>query len=462
VSHPPRNAARPSGPLAAIVLAAGKGTRFPGTTPKVLIEVLNLPLLDHVRRAVDALAPDAVAVVVGYGREAVGAWCAKHWPSAKPVVQEPQNGTGHAARVGMAGLPSFEGDVLIVCGDVPQVDAADLAALLDAHRAAKADATVLTGVLAEPGSLGRVVRDASGRFARVVEAKDASAAELSLREFNTGIYAFRARALREAVASLPTANAQREEYLPEALAKLVAAGKKVAAVPARDGAALLGVNTPADLALAHVHIRRRIVGEHLARGVVVPDPESVVIEPDVEIAPGARILPFTVVGHGCRIARDCVVGPFAHLRGGTILEAGVLIGNFVEVKATTMAPGAKAKHLTYLGDAIVGEGTNIGCGTITANFDGKKKHTTTIGPRVRIGSGTVLIAPVTVGEGVVTGANSVIRARHDVPAGAVMVGVPARALAPKGSPVPAREAVPARPASRKPAKKQPKKKRRKA
>jgi bifunctional UDP-N-acetylglucosamine pyrophosphorylase/glucosamine-1-phosphate N-acetyltransferase len=194
------------------------------------------------------------------------------------------------------------------------------------------------------------------------------------------------------------------------------------------------VNTFEDLALAWAALRRREIRRHLAAGVQVVDPTTTVIEVDVEIARGAVVHPFSHVGHGCRVGPGAAVGPFARLRGGTVLEAGAEVGNFVEVKASTLGPGAKAKHLAYLGDAEVGEGANVGCGTITANYDGKKKHRTTIGRRSRIGSGTVLVAPVRVGDGAVTGAGAVVLAGRDVPAGATAVGVPARTLAPKAAP----------------------------
>jgi bifunctional UDP-N-acetylglucosamine pyrophosphorylase/glucosamine-1-phosphate N-acetyltransferase len=295
---------------------------------------------------------------------------------------------------------------------------------------------VLTGETDHPGNLGRVVRDAEGRVARIVEARDAAGRPdvLALREFNTGIYAFDAASLRPALVDLPTDNAQGEEYATEAVNRLARSGRRVDAVPAEDAGSLLGVNTLEDLAGAVRTLRRRILSRHMEAGVVIVDPDSTVVEPDVEIGAGARILPFTYVQRGCRIASGAQVGPFARLRGGAVLEEGAEVGNFVEVKASTLEAGAKAKHLTYLGDAHVGAGANVGCGTITANYDGHRKHRTRIGARARIGSGTVLIAPVTVGDGALTGAGAVVRAGDDVPPGHRAVGVPAKVLPPKEVP----------------------------
>jgi bifunctional UDP-N-acetylglucosamine pyrophosphorylase/glucosamine-1-phosphate N-acetyltransferase len=435
--------------LAVVVLAAGKGRRFAGAVPKVLVECLGVPILEHVRRAVAPLEPRATVLVVGHGREAVEAWAKKAWPGARPVVQDPPSGTGHAVRLALAAVAEGTAkDVVVVCGDVPQIDAEDLRLLLDEHRSRGAAATMLTGRAGDPGRLGRVLRHDDGRFRTVVEAADATPQELGTTEFNTGVYAFDLERLRRAVERLPRDNAQREEYLPDALPRIAKEGGRVEAVPARDGGALLGVNTPSDLALASLAIRRRIVTRHLEAGVHVVDPETTVIEVDVEIAPGARILPFTYLGHGCRVGPRCVVGPFAHLRGGTVLEEGVQVGNFVEVKASVLHREVRAKHLAYLGDAEVGEAANVGCGAITANYDGKAKHRTFIGARARIGSGTVLVAPVSVGEGAVTGANAVVVARRDVPPGAVVAGVPAKALPARAPGAAAGSKAPAEPVAK--------------
>ena len=420
-------------PLAVAVLAAGKGTRLAlgdETPPKVLLECLGVPLLEHVRRAVALLEPDTVVVVTGHDAERVEAWLADSWPEAKTVRQIPQEGTGQALRLALEAIPDFTGDVLVAYGDVPQVRGADLRRLLDAHRSTAAAATVLSGRAADPGALGRVVRGVDGAFVEIVEARDAAARPevLALSEFNTGFYAFDARAARPALANLSRANAQGEEYATEAVNRIAASGQTVSSVLAEDPGALLGVNSFDDLARAVSAVRRRIASEHMARGVHVVDPDTTVIEVDVEIAPGARIQPFTHLGRGCRIGPGAVVGPFARLRGGTVLEAGAEVGNFVELKATVMGEGAKAKHLTYLGDATVGARANIGCGTVTANYDGKHKHRTTIEEGASIGSGTILVAPVTVGAGARTGANAVVPAGRDVSPGQTVVGVPARPL----------------------------------
>lgn len=431
-------------PIAVVVLAAGKGTRLglgEDAPPKVLLDCLGVPLLEHVRRAVVGLGADEVVVVTGHRAEEVETWLSDHWEGARSVRQVPQEGTGQALRLALEATPSFTGDVVVVYGDIPQVSASDLARLLATHRDTGAAATVLTGRAAEPGALGRIVRDADGTFLSIVEARDAASRPdvLDRREFNTGLYAFDAERLRPALVNLSRDNSQGEEYATEAVNRIRAEGRLVETVLADDPGALLGVNAFDDLARAVGALRLRIVGEHMARGVHVIDPQTTMIEVDVEIAPGARILPFTHIGRGCRVGPGAAVGPFTRLRAGAVLEARAEAGNFVEMKASTLGVDAKAKHLTYLGDAVVGEGANIGCGTVTANYDGKHKHPTTIGPHARIGSGTILVAPVRVGEGAATGANAVVLARRDVPPGTTVVGVPARPLAPAPEDEPASE-----------------------
>ncbi len=418
-------------PLAVLVLAAGKGTRLGAVAdlpPKALLECLGLPLIEHVRRAIAPLEPAHAVLVIGHRADEVEAWRSTAWPEALPVPQVPQNGTGHAARLALEALPDFVGDVLVVYGDVPQLRPDDLQALLAAHRAADALATVLTGVTPEPGLLGRIVRSASGAFERIVEARDASPTELGIQEFNTGIYVFQAAALRGALTNLSASNAQGEEYLTDAVGDVAASGGAVVGMAAPDPSALLGVNDWADVAAAVATLRARICTEHMRRGVRITDPATTVIEADVTIAAGARIYPFTHIGTGCRIGAGARIGPFARLRGGTVVGAGAELGNFVEAKASTIGAGAKAKHLTYLGDADVGAGANVGCGVVTANYDGNAKHRTTIGPGASIGSGTVLVAPVEVGEGARTGANAVVLPGQGVPPRATAVGVPSRVL----------------------------------
>jgi len=422
-------------PLALLVLAAGKGTRMGGeddAPPKVLVECLGAPLLEHVRRAVAPLDADETVVVTGHRADLVDAWMTKHWSEAQTALQQPQNGTGHATRLALEAIPDFDGDVAVLYGDVPQLHTADIERLLAAHRGTKALASLLTGVVDEPGRLGRVVRDATGRFERIVEAADADAAVLAIKEFNTGIYVFDAATLRAAVSDLSTANAQGEEYVTDAVGTIAAKGT-VTPVLCADPRSLSGVNDWGDLATATALIRRRITSEHMARGVVVTDPDTTVIEIDVEIEAGAKIFPFTHIGKGCRIAAGAEVGPFARLRGGAVLEADAVVGNFVEVKGSRLGAGAKAKHLSYLGDADVGENANIGCGTITANYDGKNKHRTTIGPGASTGSGTVLVAPVTLPEGAKTGANAVMLSKTPAQAGDTLVGVPARVISRKSN-----------------------------
>ncbi len=376
-------------------------------------------------------------------------------PDKVRIVTQPEpDGTGGAIRAALPLIEEAE-TVLVLSGDVPLISAETISGLLEAHAASGAAATMLTIELEEPGSYGRVVRDPEGGVERVVEAKaagDATPAQLAIREINAGTYAFRAAPLAEGLAGLSNDNAQGEYYLPDVLPALRQAGHAVGAHLADDLAVTMGVNNRADLAAVEAEARRRILQAHMLAGVTVVDPAStwvdvdVEIEPDARIEPGTSLLGATRVGAGstigplstlidtqlgtnvsvphsylvdCAVADNANVGPFAYLRPGARLEEGAKAGTFVEIKNSRIGEGAKVPHLAYVGDADVGAGSNLGAGSITANYDGFRKHRTTIGEKVRIGVDTMLIAPVEVSDGAYTGAGAVIKS--DVPEGALAV-----------------------------------------
>jgi len=450
-------------PISGVVLAAGEGARMKSATPKVLHTLCGRPMLLHVIDALVALPLERVVVVVGHGAESVTKTLQDRLATELPiefVEQSIQRGTGDAASVALTASGfdlDGEDDLLIVPGDAPLLRPDTLAALARHHRETDAAATLLTAELSEDcANFGRVVRGDSGRVMRVVEKVDATDEELEVHEVNTSVYCFRRGLLAPALRRLSPENAQGEYYLTDVIEVLRDAGHTIEAWLADDHAAALHVNDRAQLARAESVLRSRINERWMHAGVTMVDPArtyvdaSVEIEHDVTLLPGTMLSGRTVIGVGSTIGPDsrlvdtivgerCVlrqtvateveigddvaVGPFAHLRPGTRLGDRVHIGNFVETKNAEIADGAKANHLTYLGDADVGAGANIGAGTITANYDGTEKHRTVIGPRARIGSNTVLIAPVEVGEGSYTGAGAVVT--RDVPAGALAKGVPA-------------------------------------
>ena len=443
---------------AVVVLAAGEGTRMRSArTPKVLHPLLGRTMLGHVVAAGRGLAPDALVVVVGHAREQVAAHLAEVDPDASAVVQEQQNGTGHAVRVALGALEQggapLSGTVVVVPGDAPLLTTETLAALVGQHVSSGAATTLLTAVLDDPTGYGRVVRDAQGAVVAVVEHRDADEATRAVREVATSVYAFDAAALSEALGRLTTDNAQGEEYLTDVVGLHRAAGAAVGAFVAPVPGETMGVNDRVQLSEARRLLRDRLVEGHQRAGVTVVDPRTtwvdvgVEIGPDVVLEPGcqlrgttriadaALIGPDTTlvdceVGEAARVVRShCTaarvgagadVGPFSYLRPGTRLGTDSKVGAFVEVKASEVGDRSKVPHLSYVGDATIGEGSNIGAATVFVNYDGRTKHRTTVGDDVRIGSDTMLVAPLQVGDGAYTAAGSVITS--DVPAGALGVG----------------------------------------
>jgi bifunctional UDP-N-acetylglucosamine pyrophosphorylase/glucosamine-1-phosphate N-acetyltransferase len=438
-------------PPLVLVMAAGEGTRMRSSLPKMLHPVCGRPMVAWPILAARAAGAGRVAAIVSAGRDISAGLPA----DVETVVQPEADGTGGAIR---AALPLVEESetVLVLSGDHPLVGAETISGLLEAHASSTAAATMLTIELDDPGAYGRVVRDSEGWVERVVEAKaagDADAGELAIGEINAGTYAFDARPLAEALAGLSNDNAQGEYYLTDVFAALSATmGRTVAAHLADDIAATMGVNDRADLAAVEAEARRRILEAHMLAGVTVVDPASTWVDADVEIAADARLEPatslrgHTEVGAGsvvgplttltdsklgagvtaphsflveCEVLDGCRVGPFAYLRPGALLEADAKAGSFVEIKNSRIGEGSKIPHLAYVGDAEVGPGSNLGAGTITANYDGFRKHRTVIGANVRIGVDTMLIAPVEVGDSAYTGAGAVIM--DDVPEGALAV-----------------------------------------
>jgi bifunctional UDP-N-acetylglucosamine pyrophosphorylase/glucosamine-1-phosphate N-acetyltransferase len=419
-----------------LILAAGQGTRMRSRTPKVLHELCGIPMiLWPVRAALETVsARPARIVVVDSPARALEAVL----PDVVELAVQPHSdGTGGAVRAAAEHVDP-DAPVVILSGDVPLVSAHAIDELLDAHANSGATATIATALLDDPTGYGRVVRNADGLVARVVETKkpgDATAAELEIREVNSGIYVFNGSSLLSVLPELSCENAQGEYYLPQTLDLLCAAGARVAAHLLADERLMLGVNDRTALARVREHAQRTIAERHMLRGVTIVDPASTVIDIDVEIGQDTVIEPFTTIRGATRIGNDCIVrqsqlvdcvledgvsvGPFAYLRPGTIMRAGAKAGTFVEVKNSDVGAGAKIPHLSYIGDADIGEQSNLGASTITANYDGLSKHRTTIGSQVRTSVDTTLVAPVTLGDNAVTGAGSVVT--EDVPPGALAI-----------------------------------------
>jgi bifunctional UDP-N-acetylglucosamine pyrophosphorylase / glucosamine-1-phosphate N-acetyltransferase len=437
----------------AVILAAGRGTRMKSARAKVLHQALGVPLLEHVLRAVQALEVDPVTVVVGHQAEAVE--LAFRDRGLRFVRQEPQLGTGHALQVAKEPVAAqADRTLLVVNGDVPLLRPETLASLLKVHQGSRAAATLLTVDLEDPGAYGRVLRGTDGQVRAIVEARDASAAERQVREINAGIYAFDVPSLLPLLAGLQPQNAQGEYYLTDLIGLLRTSGRSVHALKAADPLEALGVNTMAELGAVSRLLRERRLATLMADGVVLEDPETTHVGLDVTVEADAVIRAFTVlegrtqvgagavvgpfarlvdmrIGAGAQVLDHCLllqsvveegasIGPFAHIRPDSHVEARAKVGNFVELKKTRLGAGSKAPHLSYLGDATIGPAANIGAGTITCNYDGHTKSPTRIEAGAFVGSDTTLVAPVTIGEGAYIGAGSVIT--EDVPAGALALG----------------------------------------
>jgi bifunctional UDP-N-acetylglucosamine pyrophosphorylase / glucosamine-1-phosphate N-acetyltransferase len=447
-----------SRPSVVVILAAGEGKRMKSATPKVLHAVAGRSLLGHVIEAASTLEPHHLVVVVGHGRDEVSAHVAEVAPWALTIVQQEQNGTGHAVRVALEdlaakGISTDGGPVVVLTGDTPLLTGRTLVSMLLEHESTSASATVLTARLSDPTGYGRVVREAGGSVAAIVEDKDATEDQRRIDEINSGMYAFAADRLLASLGRITTDNAQGEEYLTDVIGLLRADGDVVSASLCADADEILGVNDRVQLSQAAAIMRDRINESWMRQGVSILDPAStwldvdVDLQPDVVIRPqvtmrgptsvasGAVVGPGTTlvsceVGSGAEVIHtwaelavigdDARVGPFTFLRPGTVLGSSTRAGAYVEIKNSTIGDGAKVPHLSYVGDAEVGTGSNIGAATIVVNYDGVDKHRTVVGDHVRIGSDTMLVAPVTVGDGAYTAAGSVIT--DDVPAGAMAVG----------------------------------------
>lgn len=442
--------------LVAVILAAGKSKRMKTRTPKIIHPIMGKPMIDYVLEAIDGAGIEEKILVIGHGREKIKDYLQDR---VKYAVQEKQLGTGHAVIQAMELLEGFSGDVLILCGDMPLLKKETLSDFISKHREGQFKISLLTAKMDNPGSLGRVVRDRDGNLLEIVEAADATPEQLSIREVNTGTYLFKASYLREILPALGRPNVQNEIYLTDAIEISRERSFKIGSATCADFRESLGVNNRANLAEASAVVRERINHKLMLGGVTIFDPLNTYIEAEVEISNDTTILPGCMITGKTRIGSDCiigpntriensvvgngaiiresvilesevgeetVVGPFAHMRPGSKTGRNVKIGNFVETKKSSIGDNSKIPHLSYVGDSQVGRRVNVGAGTITCNYDGVRKHPTTIKDDAFIGSNSCLVAPVTVGEGAASGAGSVVT--KDIPDYKLAVGMPARAI----------------------------------
>ena len=424
--------------LVAVILAAGKGTRMRSKYPKVLHKVGGKPMLQHVIDAATVAGCDEKVVIVGHEAELVEKMVGSQ---GKIALQAEQLGTGHAVMQTAEALKGFTGTALILCGDTPLLEGEELKKFCEAHKASGAAATVLTAVMDDPFGYGRIVRDEKGNVQAIVEQKDATEAQKAIKEINTGIYCMECPLMFDVLATLTNDNAQGEYYLTDVLEKLNQAGQKVGGVVTEDSDMVMGINSRKQLSVAEGVMRQRILDKLMDNGVTIMDPASTFIEGSVKIGRDTIIYPYTwlegntvigedceigpnarftnvkigndnhlqfIYGHDCEVKNHVTAGPYVHLRPDTVISDGVKIGNYVEVKNSNVGEGTKLPHLTYIGDSDIGSGVNMGCGCITVNYDGKKKHRTIIGDNAFVGCNTNLVAPVTVQANTYIGAGSTI------------------------------------------------------
>jgi bifunctional UDP-N-acetylglucosamine pyrophosphorylase/glucosamine-1-phosphate N-acetyltransferase len=446
--------------LTVIVLAAGGGTRMKSKTAKVLHEIGGRSMIGHVLAAVRGLEPAKVVAVVGHQREQVGPHIQAVMPEVVLAVQADQQGTGHAVRIAVEAAGTSSGTVMVVYGDTPLLEGRTLRAFAQEHHASECAVSVLSGVVADPFGYGRIVRNDEGDVEAIVEERDATPVQRDIREIGSGIFAFDGEFLAEVLPRIGNDNAKGEYYLTDTVGMAREAGLTVGAFPIQDVIQTEGANDRVQLANLGRELNRRIVERWMRDGVTVMDPTTTWIEADVKLAPDVVLLPNTYllgatvvaedavvgpdttlrdceIGAGARVVRThgelavigdgANVGPYAALRPGTELGSGGKIGTFVEVKNSHIGAGAKVPHLSYVGDADIGEGSNIGAGTVFANYDGTHKHRTTVGKGAKTGANNTFVAPVTIGDGAMTGGGAVVR--RDVPPGNLAVsGGPQRNL----------------------------------
>lgn len=424
--------------LVAIILAAGKGTRMHSKYPKVLHKVGGKPMLQHVIDAADICGADKKVIIVGHEAEMVETMVGSQGTIA---LQAEQLGTGHAVMQTANALNKFNGTALILCGDTPLLNGEELKKFCEAHKKSGAAATVLTAIMDDPFGYGRIIRDINGNVEGIVEQKDATEAQKSIKEINTGIYCIECPQLFEALSTLTNNNAQGEYYLTDVLQKLRSAGQKIGGISTADSDMVMGINSRRQLAVAESVMRQRILDKLMDEGVTIMDPASTFIEADVKVGRDTIIYPYTwlegntkigedceigpnarftnvkigndnhlqfIYGHDCEIKDHVTAGPYVHLRPNTVIGDSVKIGNYVEVKNSNIGIGTKLPHLTYIGDSDIGSGVNMGCGCITVNYDGKKKYRTVIGDNAFVGCNTNLVAPVSVESNSYIGAGSTI------------------------------------------------------
>ncbi|MEU2052051.1 bifunctional UDP-N-acetylglucosamine diphosphorylase/glucosamine-1-phosphate N-acetyltransferase GlmU [Streptomyces bungoensis] len=441
-------------PAAVVVLAAGEGTRMKSATPKVLHQICGRSLVGHVLAASRELEPEHLVVVVGHAREQVAGHLGEIDPAARTAVQEQQNGTGHAVRMGLEELGgSVDGTVVVVCGDTPLLTGETLKRLAATHESDGNAVTVLTAEVPDATGYGRIVRDeATGAVTAIVEHKDATDAQRAIREINSGVFAFDGALLADALKKVRTDNSQGEEYLTDVLGILREAGHRVGASVAADHREIAGINNRVQLAEARRILNDRLLVRAMLDGVTVVDPASTwvdvtvtfgqdaIVHPNTQltgsthVAEGAEVGPNSrlndtrvgagarvdnTVSDGARIGERASVGPYAYLRPGTRLGTKAKIGTYVETKNSSIGEGTKVPHLSYVGDATIGDFTNIGAASVFVNYDGESKHHTTVGSHCKTGSDNMFVAPVTVGDGAYTAAGSVIT--KDVPPGSLAV-----------------------------------------